>query len=145
MTCQPDWHEIFAKCKNNPEKNIIFNKKKLVQNFDFYWCYLRNALWFGIVRLNHEEPLKFAPFLPHSFGKTAPFLAPYFSSIAPFWNVAPMHEVSISNFGKFRFLHMTSRLSQYLKNKTFYSQNMAKRAMNLVTKKDHNKCKISYI
>ena len=28
--------KIFAKCKNNPEKNIIFNKKKLVLNFDFY-------------------------------------------------------------------------------------------------------------
>ena len=86
MTCQPDWHEIFAKCKNNPEKNIIFNKKKLVLNFDFYWCYLRNALWFGIVRLNHEEPLKFAPFCPFLLAKL-PLFWPLISRVLPLFEM----------------------------------------------------------
>ena len=55
-------------------------------------------------------------------------------------------EVSISNFVKFRFWRMTLKIDRvFEKINNILSQKLAKRAMSLLTKKDHNKCKISYM
>ena len=57
-----------------------------------------------------------------------------------------LDEVSMSNFVKFEFLSMTLKIERvFEKTNTILSQKLAKRAMNLVTKKDHNQCKISYM
>ena len=57
-----------------------------------------------------------------------------------------LNEVSMSNFVKFKFLSMTLKIERvFEKTNTILSQKLAKRAMNLVTKKDHKKCKISYM
>ena len=57
-----------------------------------------------------------------------------------------LDEVSISNFVKFRFQRMTLKIEGvFEKINNILSQKLAKRAMNLLTKKDHNKCKISYM
>ena len=57
-----------------------------------------------------------------------------------------LDEVSISKVVKFRFQHMTLKIERvFEKINNIFSQKLAKRAMNLVTKKDHNKCKISYM
>ena len=48
-----------------------------------------------------------------------------------------LDEVSISNFGKFQFLSMTLKIERvFEKTNKILSQKLAKRAMNLVTKKD---------
>ena len=52
---------------------------------------------------------------------------------------------NISNFVKFQFQRMTLKIEQVIEKITkFWVKNWPKRAMNLVTKKDHNKCKSSY-
>ena len=57
-----------------------------------------------------------------------------------------LDEVSMSNFVKFEFLSMTLKIERvFEKTNTIVSQKLAKRANNLVTKKDHNQCKISYM
>ena len=55
-------------------------------------------------------------------------------------------DLNISNFVKFRFQQMTLKIERvFEKIYNFVRQKLVKRAMNLVTKKSHNKCKISYI
>ena len=57
-----------------------------------------------------------------------------------------LDEVSISNFVKFRFQRMTLKIEGvFEKINNILSQKLAKRAMNLLTKKDPDKCKISYM
>ena len=52
----------------------------------------------------------------------------------------------MSNFVKFAFLNMTLKIERiFEKNNKILSQKLAKRAMNLVCKKDHNQCQISYM
>ena len=52
----------------------------------------------------------------------------------------------MSNFVKFKFLGMTLKIDRvFEKTNIILSQNLSKWAMNLVSKKDHNQCKISYI
>ena len=55
-------------------------------------------------------------------------------------------DLSYLNSMKFWFQRMTLKIEQvFEKINKILSQNMAKRAMNLLTKKDHNKCKISFM
>ena len=63
------------------------------------------------------------------------------------WSVIfELDEVSILNFVKFRFQRMTLKIEGvFEKINNILSQKLAKRAMNLLTKKDHNKCTISYM
>ena len=52
-----------------------------------------------------------------------------------------LDEVTMSNFVKFKFLSMTLKIEREFE-KAYYilSQKLGKKAMNLVTKKDHNQC-----
>ena len=57
-----------------------------------------------------------------------------------------LDEVSMSNFVKFKFLSMTLKIERvFEKTNKLLSQKLAKRAMNLVTKKDHKQSKMSYM
>ena len=57
-----------------------------------------------------------------------------------------LDKVTMSNFVKFKFLSMTLKIKRvFEKTYTILSQKMAKRDMNLVSKKDQNQCKIYYI
>ena len=57
-----------------------------------------------------------------------------------------LDKVSMSNFVKFKFLGMTLKIKRvFEKTNIILSQKLSKCAMNLVSKKDHNHCKISYI
>ena len=57
-----------------------------------------------------------------------------------------LNKVSMSNFVKFEFLEMTLKIKRvFEKTNMILSQKVAKWAMNLVSKKDHNQCKISYM
>ena len=57
-----------------------------------------------------------------------------------------LDEVSTSNFVKFLFQRMTLKIEKvFEKTNKILSQKLVKRAMNLVTKKCHNKFKISYM
>ena len=47
-----------------------------------------------------------------------------------------LDKVSMPNFDKFEFLSMILKI---------FSPKLAKRAMNLVSKKDHNQCQIFYM
>ena len=52
-----------------------------------------------------------------------------------------LDEVSVSNFVNFRFQPMTLTIRQvFEKINNILSQKRAKKAMNLVTKKDHDQC-----
>ena len=52
----------------------------------------------------------------------------------------------MSNFVKFEFLSMTLKIERvFEKMNIIWSQKLAKMAMNLVCKKDHNQYKISYM
>ena len=56
-----------------------------------------------------------------------------------------LDKVSTSNFVKFEFRSMTLKIGRvFEKTNKLFSQKLAKRAMNLVSKKDHNQCKYSY-
>ena len=63
------------------------------------------------------------------------------------WSVIiELDEVSISSFVNFWFQRMTLKFEGVFENiNNILSQKLAKRDMKLLTKKDHNKCKISYI
>ena len=53
---------------------------------------------------------------------------------------------SMSNFVKFEFWSMTLKIERvFEKTNKMLSQKLAKRAMNLVSKKDHNQCKNYYM
>ena len=69
------------------------------------------------------------------------------SFIKRVWSVIfKLNEVTLSNFVKFRFQRMTLKIERVFEEiNNISSQNLAKRAMHLLTKKDHNKWKISYI
>ena len=55
-----------------------------------------------------------------------------------------LDKVSMSNFSKFEFQSMTLNFErEFEKTNKILSQKLAKRAKNLVSKKDHYKCKIS--
>ena len=55
-----------------------------------------------------------------------------------------LDKVSISNFVKFEFLSMTLKIERvFEKANKMLSQKLAERAMNLVSKTDHNQCKNS--
>ena len=57
-----------------------------------------------------------------------------------------LDKVSMSNFVKFEFRSMTLKIERvFEKTNIILSQKLAKWAMNLVSKKDHNPCKISYM
>ena len=57
-----------------------------------------------------------------------------------------LDKVSMSNFVKFEFRSMTLKIEGvFEKTNKILSQKLAKRAMNLVSKKDHNQCQISYM
>ena len=57
-----------------------------------------------------------------------------------------LNKVSISNFVKFEFLGMTWKIERvFEKTNIILSQKLSKWVMNLVSKKDHNQCKISYM
>ena len=57
-----------------------------------------------------------------------------------------LDKVSMSNFVKFEFLAMTLKIERvFEKTNIILSQKLSKLAMNLVSKKDHNQCKISYM
>ena len=52
----------------------------------------------------------------------------------------------MSNFVKFEFRSITLKIERvFEKTNKILSQELAKRAMNLRIKKDHNQCKISYM
>ena len=56
-----------------------------------------------------------------------------------------LNKVRMSNFVKFEFWSRTMKIKRVFEktNKNF-GQKLAKRAMNLVSEKDHNQCKIAY-
>ena len=55
-------------------------------------------------------------------------------------------KVSMSNFVKFEFLSMTLKIERvFEKTNIILSQKLVKLAMNLLSKKDHIQCKISYM
>ena len=57
-----------------------------------------------------------------------------------------LDKVSMSNIVKFEFLDMTLKIERvFEKTNRILSQKLAKWAINLVSKKDHNQCKISYM
>ena len=58
-----------------------------------------------------------------------------------------LDKVYISNYVKFRFQQIILKIEQVFeeKKKNILSQKLVKRAMNLLTKKGHKKCKISYM
>ena len=56
-----------------------------------------------------------------------------------------LDKVSMSNFVKFEFRMMTLKIEGVFEKKNkILSQKLAKRALNLASKRDHNQCKISY-
>ena len=57
-----------------------------------------------------------------------------------------LNKVSMSNFVKLEFLSKTLKIERvFEKTIIILSQKLAKMAMNLVSKKDHNQCKNSYM
>ena len=57
-----------------------------------------------------------------------------------------LDKVSMFNFVKFKFLSMTLKIYRvFEKTNIILSKKLAKMAMNFVSKKDHNQCKISYM
>ena len=57
-----------------------------------------------------------------------------------------LDKVSMSNFVKFKFLGMTLKIERvFEKTNIILSQKLAKWANDLVSKKVHNQCKISYM
>ena len=57
-----------------------------------------------------------------------------------------LDKVSMSNFIKFKFQSMTLKIEGvFEKTNKILSQKLAKKAMNLASKRDHNQCKISYM
>ena len=57
-----------------------------------------------------------------------------------------LNKVSMSNFVKFKFLGMTLKIERvFEKTNIILSKKLSKLAMNLLSKKDHNQCKISYM
>ena len=56
-----------------------------------------------------------------------------------------LDKVSMSNFVKFEFLGMTLKIERVFEKTNILIQKLSKWAMNLVSKKDHNQCKISYM
>ena len=57
-----------------------------------------------------------------------------------------LDKASMSYLVKFEFLGMTLTIERvFEKTNIILSQKLAKWAMNLVSKKDHNQCKISYL
>ena len=57
-----------------------------------------------------------------------------------------LDKVGMSNFVKFEYLGMTLKIERvFEKMNIILSQKLAKWAMNLVSKKDHNQCKICYM
>ena len=57
-----------------------------------------------------------------------------------------LDKVSMSNFVKFKFLGTTLKIERvFEKTNIILSQKLSKWTMNLVSKKDHNQCKISYM
>ena len=57
-----------------------------------------------------------------------------------------LDKVSMSNFIKFEFWSMTLKIGTVFEEIFFLkNQKLAKRAMILVSKKDHNQCKNSYM
>ena len=57
-----------------------------------------------------------------------------------------LNKLSMSNMVKFEFLGMTLTIEGiFEKTNIILSQKLAIWAMNLVSKKDHNQCKISYM
>ena len=57
-----------------------------------------------------------------------------------------LDKVSMSNFVKFEFLGMTLKIERvFEKTNIILSQKLVKWARNLVSKKDHHQCKISYM
>ena len=57
-----------------------------------------------------------------------------------------LDKVSMPNFVKFEFWSMTLKIEgEFEKNKQILSKKLAKRTLNLVSKNDHNQCKICYM
>ena len=57
-----------------------------------------------------------------------------------------LDKVSMSNFVKFKFLSMTLEIERvFEKTNIILIKKLAIMDMNLVSKKDHNQCKISYM
>ena len=57
-----------------------------------------------------------------------------------------LNKVSMSNFVKFKFWSLTLKIKRvFEKTNIILSIKLAKRAMNLRSKKDYNQCKISYM
>ena len=57
-----------------------------------------------------------------------------------------LDKVSMSNLVKFKFRSMTSKIERiFEKTNKIFSQKLAKRAMNSLSKKDHKQCKNSYM
>ena len=57
-----------------------------------------------------------------------------------------LNKVSMSNFVNFEFQGMILKIEGvFEKTNIIFSQKLAKWAMNLVSKKDHKQCKISYM
>ena len=57
-----------------------------------------------------------------------------------------LNKVSMSNFVKFDFLGKTLKIERvFEKTNIILSQKLSKWAMNLLSNKDHNQCKISYM
>ena len=57
-----------------------------------------------------------------------------------------LDKVIMSNFVTFEFRSMTLKIEGvFEKRNKILSQKLAKRAMNLASKRDHNQCKISYM
>ena len=57
-----------------------------------------------------------------------------------------LDKISMSNFVKFDFWSMTLKIEgEFEKTNKILIQKLAKRTMNLVSKNDHNQCKISYM
>ena len=57
-----------------------------------------------------------------------------------------LDKVSMSNFVKFEFLGMTLKIERvFEKTNIILSQKLFKWAINLLSKNDHNRCKISYM
>ena len=55
-----------------------------------------------------------------------------------------LNKFTMSNFVKFKFLSTTLKIEGvFEKTNNILSKKLAKRAMNLVSKKDYNQCKIS--
>ena len=61
-------------------------------------------------------------------------------------DIFELDKVSMSNLVKFKFWSMTLKIEGVSeKTNTILSQKLAKRALNLASKGDHNQCKIPYM